>query len=156
MVIFFRDEQDLHSERLQSQAIFARVMQRALPIGGVRGSHGQHLVAEAGEAETGVAKPETTAQLEHARIISENTKPRKPMTTTLDEPRVLEIMRQEHVIAEAREAELWDKMKIVEAEMQPYKDRYDEAIRLWSDANRLKMALAACLAAKAQEASAAV
>ncbi len=75
---------------------------------------------------------------------------------TLDEPRVLEIMRQEHAKAEANEAELWDKMKVVEAEMQPYKDRYDDAIRLWSDANRMKEALAACLAAKAQEASAAV
>ncbi len=69
---------------------------------------------------------------------------------------MLEIMRREHIIAQAREAELWDKMKAVEAEMQPYKDRYDEAIRLWSDANRVKEALAACLAAKAQEASAAV
>ncbi len=142
-------------QRLQNRCVFARPVLGVLSIGAQGGSGRRNLMGQAGaprqrQASQGVSP----AQLERARIIGNQTN-KGPMTTTLDEPRVLEIMRREHAIAQAREAELWDKMKIVEAEMQPYKDRYDEAIRLWSDANRLKMALAACLAAKAQEASAA-
>ncbi len=73
----------------------------------------------------------------------------------LDEPRVLEIMRREQAKAQARADELWERMKVAEAEMKPFKDIYDVLVQEWSQVHGMAQSLAACLAAKAQEASAA-
>ena len=70
------------------------------------------------------------------------------MNTVLDEPAVLEIMRQEHAKLTAQAAELWLRLKTTEIALKPYKDAHDDALRAWADVNRQADMFGAVLKAK--------
>jgi len=74
-------------------------------------------------------------------------------TTTLSadpltQEQVLEFMRVEHARLSGVTADLWQGLKSAEAEMQPFKNKYDLINEQWYASQRLRDALEALIKSK--------
>jgi len=64
---------------------------------------------------------------------------------------VLTLMRQQLETMSAQTEELWQQLKVAEAAMAPYKEKYDQLLGQWSNSHRMADAIQAVLKAKQSE-----
>ncbi len=69
-------------------------------------------------------------------------------TNQIQSEYILTLLANEHAKARVEAEKLWQKLKIAEEAMKPYKDAYDLALAEWHTAKGLADSLAACLKAR--------